>query len=93
MKEITVTYRLDEEDTARLDALLIAYREKGAAFKDIESLFNALMGLGSKWDINNKLIYAELNAGLIDDEEAARRREGKTQEKPKRGRPKKQPIL
>ena len=67
-RDITVTYTLDEEEVTRLDALLNAYQKKGAAFKNIDSLFAALMGLGSKWDINSKLAYAELNPGLIDEE-------------------------
>jgi len=73
--EITVTYMLEAEDAARLEALLEALKEKGGSFKDAADLFRALMTMGSKWDINEKLVFAEQQAGLIDEDEAQRRRD------------------
>lgn len=62
--DITVTYSLDDTQVKRLKAAQEAYKAKGYD-SDLESLFNGLMLMGSKFEIDKKLDYAEKNAAGI----------------------------
>ena len=74
MKEICVNYTLDDEYVVRLEKLAQALTEQSlkAGYKngfDVESAFRCIMQTGSKWDINDKLSFAEWQTGLISYEQ------------------------
>ena len=63
--EFTVTYTLNDAEVERLKRIQAAYKEKGYDHT-IESLFTGLMLLGCKYDIADKLDFAEENAAGIE---------------------------
>lgn len=80
MREISVTYTLDDEYIARLEKLAQALTEQSqkAGYKNgftVESAFCSIMQTGSRWDINDKLSFAEWQAGLISYEQMQEQKE------------------
>ena len=67
--KIEVSYTLDDAEISRLQALKDALNKEGGHFLDEASVFSAIMLAGSKWDINDKLAFAEFQAGLKTHEE------------------------
>ncbi len=65
-KDITVTYTLDAYQQQQLENIYQAYKEKGYEFDSVDSLFENIMTLGSRYDVAEKLGFSEFQAGISD---------------------------
>lgn len=71
MKELTVTYMLDDNAEKRLAAILASFqayknddgKQPFADWTETDA-FNSIMTHGSKWDIQEKLAFAEQQLNL-----------------------------
>lgn len=66
MKEIQVTYLLDEEQEARLKKITEACQKRTIKNTE-EQQFEVIMTLGCKWDIDDKLSFYEFQLGLREN--------------------------
>lgn len=70
MHEIKVTYRVNDEYYDRLTIIANCWNEKLSQTDSkvsftAESVFSSIMEVGSKWDMHEKISFAEYQAGLI----------------------------
>ena len=65
MREITVTYVLDDEHEKKLKEIAVEYKKQVVKDTDIteEKIFEHIMRMGSKHDIENKFNYWEKKLG------------------------------
>ena len=66
MKEICVTYLLSDEEEQRLKRITEEYKEQDLLLS-ADKIFQNIMLIGSKYDIDNKLKFDECLLGLRDD--------------------------
>lgn len=66
MKEICVTYLLSDEEEQRLKRITEEYKEQDLLLS-ADKIFQNIMLIGSKYDIDNKLKFHECLLGLRDD--------------------------
>lgn len=67
MREISVTYLINDEEEQRLKQITEEYK-KQYNFEMIEDkMFDAIMRLGSYHDIDKKFKFYEWKLGLIED--------------------------
>ena len=66
MTTITVDYLLDESDIERLEILKQHYVSRGYNLT-VEQIFRDIMLMGCKWNIDDKLAYAENILGINDE--------------------------
>ena len=66
MKEICVTYLLSDEEEQRLKRITEEYKEQDLLLS-ADKIFQNIMLIGSKYDIDNKLKLHECLLGLRDD--------------------------
>lgn len=85
LEAFSVNYFLDSEQIERLKNIKAASdkltNKKGSLIKSettISGIFNTMMQAGSKYLINDRLINQEELLGIIDHEEAERRRANNT---------------
>ena len=64
--EIKVSYTLSDEQAKRLEALVPTFQEDGKALST-EEVFNIIMEMGSKKDIDYKLHLMEWKKGLVNE--------------------------
>lgn len=66
MREITVAFRITPEQDEKLHKAAAMYREKGYMVgMSTDDLFRALLQMGSRYLIDEKLNFAETNAAGV----------------------------
>lgn len=66
MQVFNVKYVLDDEEIGRLEKLVEEYKQKG--FKtNMSSLFDTIMSIGGKTDIDTRFKLHEWKVGLRED--------------------------
>jgi hypothetical protein len=63
MKDITVTYLINEEEYERLEKITAEYKKQGLDLTP-EKMFNGIMTAGSKFDKDAKFNFHEWKLGL-----------------------------
>lgn len=66
MKEINVTYLLSDEEEQRLEKITEEYKEQDLLLP-ADKIFQNIMLIGSKYDIDNKLKIHECLLGLREN--------------------------
>lgn len=66
MKEITVTYLLMDEDIKRLERITEEYKKKGLDLTS-DKMFESIMFIGAKYDIDRKFQFHEWTLGLREN--------------------------
>ncbi len=64
MREITVKYKLTDEEESRLKKITEAYRKQGLNRSE-DKMFASILGHGSACDIGQKFRYHELSLGIV----------------------------
>lgn len=66
MRDITVKYTLQDEEEERLRNITELYKEQGWDLSEDE-MFESIMFIGSKFDIDKKFRFHEWKLGLRED--------------------------
>lgn len=66
MREINVKYMLSDEDEQRLQKITELYKQKGLDLSE-DKMFESIMFMGSKYDVNEKLRFHEWKLGLKEN--------------------------
>ncbi len=66
MREVSVNYKLSDEDEERLRRITDEYKKQGLDLSE-DKQFKSIMFCGSKHDIDNKFKFHEWKLGLIED--------------------------
>lgn len=66
MKEINVVYLISDEEEQRLVNIIKEYKKQGL-FLSEDKVFQNIMLIGSKYDVDNKLKFHECVLGLRED--------------------------
>jgi len=66
MQILNVKYVLDDEEINRLEKLVEEYKQKGFE-TNLSSLFDTIMSMGSKTDIDTRFKLHEWKVGLRED--------------------------
>ena len=67
MREITVKYTLKNEDEERLNKIVEEYKKQHNFEQTEDKMFESIMLIGSKHDIDAKLKFHECKLGIIED--------------------------
>lgn len=66
MREVIVKYMLLDEDEQRLEKITEEYKKQGLDFTS-DKMFESIMFVGSKYDIDSKFKFHEWKLGLRED--------------------------
>lgn len=66
MRDVTVKYLLQDEDEERLRKITELYKAQGLNLSE-DKMFEAIMCMGAKYDIDRKLKFHEWKLGLRED--------------------------
>ena len=67
MREVTVKYTLKNEDEERLNKIVEEYKKQHNFEQTEDKMFESIMLIGSKHDIDAKLKFHEWKLGLRED--------------------------
>lgn len=80
MKRISVDFTLSDEEEKRLEAITENYNKRENDYTTDE-VFRGIMLCGSKWNIKDKLTFAERQAGIISYEDYNKKKDSWKYEK------------
>lgn len=66
MRDVTVKYLLQDEEEERLRKITELYKAQGLDLSE-DKMFEAIMCMGAKYDIDGKLKFHEWKHGLRED--------------------------
>ena len=66
MRDVTVKYLLQDEEEERLQKITDLYKTQGLNLSE-DKMFEAIMCMGAKYDIDEKLKFHEWKLGLRKD--------------------------